>query len=101
MKLKKGDKVIVIAGKFKGQTGSIVRALPARNLVIVDGVNIVKRHRKPNAQSRSGQIVDKTMPLHASNVQLVDPKSGKPTRIRVAREGGKRSRLAVKSGQTI
>lgn len=101
MKLKKGDKVIVIAGKSKGQTGSIVRTFPARNLIVVDGVNIVKRHRRPSAQNRTGQIVDKTMPMQASNVQLVDPKSGKPTRIRISRETGKRIRLAVKSGQTI
>lgn len=102
MKLKKGDKVIVIAGKEKGKTASIVRVLPKKNLVVLDNLNLVKRHRKPSAQSRTGQIIEKPMPLHASNVMLVDPKSGKPTRIKISRnEQGERSRLAVKSGQTV
>lgn len=102
MKLKKGDKVIVIAGKSKGKTGTIVRAYPARDLVLIDGVSVVKRHRKPSASNRSGQIVEKPMPIHASNVQLVDPKTGKPTRIRITRgKEGQRARVAVKSGQEI
>jgi large subunit ribosomal protein L24 len=82
MKLKKGDKVIVIAGKSRGKTGSIVRVMP-------------------KAQSRAGQIVEKPMPLHASNVMLVDPKDGKPTRIKISRAEGGRTRVAVKSGQTV
>ena len=102
MKLKKGDKVIVIAGKSRGQTASIVRVMPRENMVLLDGINLVKRHRKPTQQSRSGQIIDKPMPLHASNVQLVDPKTGKPTRIKISRDDkGGRTRVAVKSGQTI
>lgn len=102
MKLKKGDKVIVIAGKNRGQSGTIVRALPKKNAVVIDGINLVKRHRKPTAQSRTGQIVEKPMPLHASNVQLIDPKTGKPTRIKISRdEKGARSRVAVKSGQAV
>ena len=102
MKLKKGDKVIVIAGKSKGQTASIVRVLPHENMVVLDGTNLVKRHRKPSAQNREGQIVDKPMPIHVSNVQLADPKSGKPTRIKITRDDkGSRMRVAVKSGETI
>ncbi|MEK7133618.1 MAG: 50S ribosomal protein L24 [Patescibacteria group bacterium] len=102
MKLKKGDKVIVVAGKSKGQSGSIVRVLPRENMVLLDGVNQVKKHRRPSAQNRKGQIVDKSMPLHASNVMLIDPKSGKPTRIRLTRDAqGKRGRVAVKSGQEL
>ena len=102
MKLKKGDKVIVIAGKARGQTGTIILSLPRKDLVVVEGVNIVKKHRKANQQSRSGQIIDKAMPIHASNVQLVDPKGGKPTRIRITRgENGTRQRVAVKSGTAI
>ena len=102
MKLKKGDKVIVIAGKAKGETSTVVRAYPEKDLVLLDGVNLSKRHRKPDAQGRSGQVVDKAMPVHVSNVQLVDPKSGKPTRIRIEHQkGGKRVRIAVKSGQNI
>lgn len=101
MKLKKGDKVIVIAGKSKGASGAIVRTYPQKDLVLIDGVNIVKRHRKPSAQNKSGQIVEKPMPIHASNVMLADPKGGKPTRIRIERKDGKRSRVAVGSGQEI
>ncbi len=102
MKLKKGDKVVVIAGKSKGQTGAIVRILTAKNMVLLDGINLVKKHRKPSAQNRKGQVVDKSMPIHASNVMLVDPKSGKPTRIRITRDkDGNRGRIAVKSGQEL
>jgi len=92
---------MIIAGKSRGQSSSIVRVLSARNMVVLDGMNLVKRHRKPSAQNRKGQIIDKPMPIHASNVQLIDPKSGKPTRISIKRENGRRSRVAVKSGQEL
>jgi large subunit ribosomal protein L24 len=101
MKLKKGDKVIVIAGKDRGETGVISRVLPKENKVLVEGINIAKRHRKPTSQARSGQIVDKAMPVHVSNVMLVDGKSGKGTRIKIDRKGGERVRVAVKSGSKI
>ena len=101
MKLKKGDKVIVIAGKSKGSMGTIVRALPEVDMVVLDGINMVKRHRKPTASNRSGQIIEKSMPIHASNVMLVDPKSGKQTRMRIVRKDGRRVRIAVKSGQEV
>ena len=102
MKLKKGDKVIVIAGKSKGASASIVRVLRESNMVVLDGTNLVKKHRKPSAQNRLGQIVDKPMPIHVSNVMLADPKTGKPTRIKISRDDkGSRMRIAVKSGETI
>lgn len=101
MKLKKGDKVVVIAGKNRGATGTIVRALPKKNRVVIEGVNMVKKHSRATAQNRKGQIVEKPMSLHASNVMLADPKGGKPTRIRIVRTNGKRGRVAVKSGQDI
>jgi large subunit ribosomal protein L24 len=101
MKLKKGDKVMVIAGKDRGQTGTISRILTKENRVVIDGINLAKRHRRANRQGAKGQIVDKPMSLHASNVQLVDPKSGKPTRIKIVRSDKGRSRVAVKSGETI
>jgi len=102
MKLKKGDKVIVIAGKSKGQSAAIARVLASDNMVLLDGINLVKRHRKPSAQNRKGQIVDISVPIHASNVMLLDPKSGKPTRIRIVRgKDGARQRVAVKSGQEL
>ena len=93
---------MVIAGKNRGQTAAIVRALPEQNMVVLDGLNLVKRHRRATAQSSKGQIIDKPMPIHASNVMLIDPKSGKPTRIRIVRgKDGARSRVAVKSGQEL
>jgi len=101
MKLKKGDKVIVIAGKNRGASGTIVRALPKENRIVIEGVNMVKKHSRATAQNRKGQIVEKPMSLHASNVMLADPKGGKPTRIRIVRKEGKRGRVAVKSGQEI
>ena len=102
MKLKKGDKVIVIAGKSRGETGTISRVFPRDNKVVIDGVNISKRHRKPSGQIREGSIVDIAMPLAASNVMLADPKTGKPTRIKITRsKEGVRTRIATKSGQEV
>ena len=101
MKLKKGDKVIVIAGKHRGETSNIVRVLTKKNMVLLDGLNIVKRHRRAG-QPGKGQIVEKPMPLHVSNVMLADPKTGKPTRIKIVRdEKGGRERVALKSGNTV
>ncbi|KKW05850.1 MAG: 50S ribosomal protein L24, partial [Candidatus Kaiserbacteria bacterium GW2011_GWC2_49_12] len=66
MKLRKGDKVIVIAGKDKGRSSTIVRVLPSKNMIVLDGLNIVKRHRRATQSTRKGQIVDKSMPVHVS-----------------------------------
>ena len=102
MKLKKGDKVIVIAGKDKGESAVIVRVLTRENKVVLDGLNMVKKHRRRTSQGGKGQIVEKAMPMHASNVMLADPKTGKPTRITITRgKDGERERVAVKSKQTI
>lgn len=102
MKLKRGDKVIVIAGKAKGATSTIVHVLPHENLVVLDGVNLVKKHRRATRQGGRGQIIDKAMPIHASNVMLLDPKSGKPTRIRIVRgKDGARERVAIRSGEVL
>lgn len=93
---------MVIAGKAKGATGAISQVLNKTDKVIIDGVNMGKRHRKPTQQARSGQIIEKPMPIHISNVMIVDSKTGKPSRITIKRdEKGVRSRVAVKSGQTI
>ena len=102
MKIKKGDKVVVIAGKSKGMTGTVVRAYPEDDKVLVDGVNLVKRHRKASLKHREGDIVEKPMPIHVSNVMIADPKTGKPTRIKIVRgKDGARERVAVKSGEKI
>ncbi len=101
MKLKKGDKVLVIAGKAKGEHGTIVRVFPAANQILLDGMNLVKRHRRATRAGAKGQIVEKAMPMHASNVMLLDPKSGKQTRIKIVRKDGARTRVAVQSGQEL
>jgi large subunit ribosomal protein L24 len=98
MKIKKGDKVIVIAGKDRGTSGVVAQAFPAKNMVVIEGVNVAKKHRRATAQSRKGQIIDKSMPIHVSNVMIADPKGGKPTRVRIQRtKDGSRERVAVKS----
>jgi large subunit ribosomal protein L24 len=101
MKLKKGDKVVVIAGKERGNTGTIIRVLTERNMIVLDKMNLAKKHRRATAQSRKGQIIEIAMPIHVSNVMLADPKDGKPTRIKISRKDGGRVRVAVKSGQEL
>jgi len=102
MKLKKGDKVVLIAGKDRGKSGTILHAYPKENLVLVEGVNLQTKHQRPNAKSRKGQIVQRSMPIHVSNVMLADPKSGKPTRVRINRsKDGARERVAKMSGENV
>ena len=81
MKIRKGDKVRVLAGKDRGKEGKVSRAIPAANKVIVDGVNIAKRHQTPTSATTQGGIIDKAMPLDASNVAILSPSDGKPTRV--------------------
>lgn len=101
MKIKKGDTVIVTTGNDKGKTGKVLTVLTKDSKVEVEGVNIVKKHMKPNATNPDGGIESKTMPIHVSNVALIDPKSGKATRVGIKRENGKVERIAKKSGQVI
>ncbi|MDD2935308.1 MAG: 50S ribosomal protein L24 [Candidatus Pacebacteria bacterium] len=97
MKIKKDDKVIVIAGKDKGKTGKVLKAIPAEDKVVVEGVNFKKKHQKANKSGKKGQIIDKIFPVHVSNVMLVDPKTNKPTRIGKKQIGDKMVRVAKKS----
>jgi len=101
MKIKKDDKVIVIAGKDKGKTGKVLKAFPLENKVIVDGVNIKKKHQKPTTGGKKGQIIDKVFPVDISNVMLIDPKTKKRTRIGKTLVKGKYVRVAKKSGTVI
>lgn len=101
LKLKKGDKVVVVAGKDKGGRGEIVRMLRRENKAIVQGINMVKRHTAPS-QAGPGGIESKEMPIHLSNLAIEDPKDGKPTRIGVKTlEDGRRVRYAKRSGELI
>lgn len=101
MKLKKGDNVIVIAGKDKGKKGKIVRVLPKNSKVIVDGLNMTKRHQRPRKSGEKGSIKNIEMPINASNVMIVDPKTGKVSRIGKKKVGEKMVRIARKSNQEI
>lgn len=101
MKVKKGDTVVVIAGKDRGKIGAVVRAFPRKDMVLVEGVNLAKRHQKARRQGQVGQILTKTIPLHVSNVALKDPKSDKPTRVHYDLTGKKKERIATKSGSKI
>lgn len=102
MKIKKNDDVIVIAGKDKGKTGKVIKAMPKENKVVVTGVNTVKRHQKADAMGNKAGIVTKNLPIDVSNVSLVDPKSGKPTKVGFkTTKDGKKVRFAKKSGETI
>ena len=100
MKLKTGDKVVVVSGSNKGKEGKITKILDSR--VIVEGVNIVKKHLKPKNNGGTGEIVEVEAPIHASNVMLLDPKTKKPTRVKIERdEKGKKIRISKKSNQKI
>jgi large subunit ribosomal protein L24 len=100
-KIRKGDTVIVLSGKDKGKTGEVVRAIPKASKVVVSGVNVHARHRKPTQTSPQGGIERKEAPLHVSNVAIADPKTGKPTRVRFEERDGKKVRVAAKSGELI
>ncbi|MCK9345355.1 MAG: 50S ribosomal protein L24 [Candidatus Pacebacteria bacterium] len=101
MKLKKGDNVIVITGKDKGKKGTILEVLPSVNRVVVEGANISKLHEKARTRGASGQIVEKAMPLNASNVMIVDPKKGVRTRVGKKLIDGKNVRVTKKSGSEL
>ena len=102
MKLVKGDKVIVIAGNDKGKTGTIQRVIPESNRVVVEGINVRKKHRKPSQQNNNeGAIVELYAPIDASNVMLVDPKTKKATRIGHKIVKGKKVRVAKKSDSVL
>jgi large subunit ribosomal protein L24 len=100
-KIRKGDKVVVITGRDKGKTGEVLRVLREESRVLVQGINMVKRHMKPSPANPGG-IVDKEAPLHISNVAHVDPKTQKPTRVGFkVLEGGRKVRIARRSGEAI
>lgn len=101
MFVKTGDKVKVIAGKDKGKEGVVVKTIAAKDRVVVEGVNIVKKHQKPSNQYPQGGIVELEAPIHVSNVQLLDPSTNEPTKIGYKVEDGKKVRFAKKSGTTL
>jgi large subunit ribosomal protein L24 len=101
MKIKKGDRVVILSGKDKGKHGEVTKSMPKEGKVIVAGVNVAARHRKASQTNPQGGIERREAPLHASKVALEDPKTGKPTRVRFEERDGKKVRIAVKSGELI
>jgi large subunit ribosomal protein L24 len=102
-KIKKNDQVVVIAGRDKGRRGRVLEVVPTKRKIKVEGVGMIKRHQKANPQAnRGGGIVDKEAYIDVSNVQLIDPQSGKPTRVKYNVESdGTKTRLAASSGHTL
>lgn len=101
MKIKKGDNVIVIAGKDKGRKGKVTRSLPDLGKVVVEGINMKKKHQRPRKEREKGQVIEIASPLNVSNVQLLDPKTNKPTRIGYKIIKNKKVRISRKSGVEI
>ena len=101
MNIKKGDKVLVLTGKDKGKKGTVVSVSPKTNRAIVEGVNVRMRHVKSKKKGEAGQKVEVPMTIHISNIQIVDPKTGKGTRIGTKMVKDKKVRIAKKSGQEI
>ena len=101
-RLRKGDLVVVISGKDKGKTGKISRVIPDEGKVLVEGINVVKRHTRPSQKVPQGGIIEKESPIFACKVMPVDPKTGKGTRVKFAVDDkGKKTRVGVKSGEEI
>jgi len=100
--LRRGDMVQVMAGEYKGKSGKILKVVPGKDKIIVEGMNMVKRHTKPNPKNQNGGIVEKEAAIHISNVMLVCPKTGKPTRLGTSiLETGKRVRFSKKAKESI
>jgi large subunit ribosomal protein L24 len=101
LKIKKGDKVVVLSGKDKGKHGVVTMSMPKDSKVVVSGVNIATRHRKATQENPQGGLERREAPLHVSKVAIEDPKTGKATRVRFEVKDGKKVRIAVKSGEVI
>ena len=101
-KVRKDDAVIVLAGRDKGKRGAVLRIITRTDRVLVEGVNVTKRHVKPTQADPQGGIVEREAPIHISNVALIDPESDRPTRVRYKRlEDGRKVRVAARSGEVI
>ena len=103
LKIRRDDEVVVISGKDRGKTGKVLRVDPKNSRVYVEGLNIIKRHQRPlpNAPQREAGVIEREGPIHISNVMLIDPKTKKPTRVGVTREGGVRNRVTRASGTKL
>ena len=101
MKIRKGDRVRILTGKDRGREGTVSAAFPATGKVIVEGYNVARRHTKPRSAEEPGGIIDKDMPMDVSNVAILSPKDGKPTRVGYAWEGDEKIRVCKRTGEKI
>ena len=101
LKIKKGDRVVVLSGKDKGKHGEVTKSLPKESKVVVSGVNVITRHRKPSQTNPQGGLEKVEAPLHVSKVAIEDPKTGRATRVRFEVRDGKKVRVAARSGELI
>jgi large subunit ribosomal protein L24 len=103
LKIRRDDEVVVISGKDRGKTGKVLRVDPKKQRVYVEGLNIIKRHQRPqpNAPQQQAGVIEREGPIHVSNVMLIDPKDKKPTRVGISRDGGSRNRVTRRSGTKL
>jgi large subunit ribosomal protein L24 len=100
-KIKKGDRVVILSGRDKGKHGEVTKSMPKEGKVIVSGVNVAVRHRKPSQANPQGGLERSEAPMHVSKVAIEDPKTGKPTRVRFEVRDGNKVRVAARSGELI
>jgi len=100
-RIRTGDRVMLLSGKDKGKSGVVLEVRPKEQRVLVEGVNIMKRHTKPRPPNEPGGVIERPAPIHMSNVSLIDPKDGRPTRVRIKEIDGVRVRVAARSGEKL
>ena len=100
-RIRTGDRVVLLSGKDKGKTGVVLEVRPKEERVLVEGLNIMKRHTKPRPPNEPGGVIEKPAPIHMSNVPLIDPKDGRPTRVRIEEIDGVRTRVSARSGEKL
>lgn len=101
MKIKKEDKVLIISGKDRGRKGKVIRTLPSEKRIVVEGINMVKKHIRPKKSGEKGQVVEMPAPINVSNAKLICPKCGKPTRVGYKTEGEEKHRICKRCNQEI
>ena len=100
-RIRKGDRVVLLSGKDKGKSGIVLEVRPDEQRVLVEGLNLMKRHTKPRPPNEPGGVIERPAPIHLSNISLIDPKDKRPTRVRIEEIDGKRVRIAVRSGEKL
>jgi large subunit ribosomal protein L24 len=100
-RIRKGDTVVVLAGKDRGKSGEVIEVRPHEQRVLVQGLNMMKRHTKPRPPNEPGGVIERPAPIHVSNVALIDPKDKRPTRVRIEVRGGERVRVSARSGEKL